>query len=268
MVPLVDFITAVKGLDLVVTLKDLNGNSIPAFGMTSFQYGLSAHKNKMQREVIGTDKINALANNFVFQNSNNVGQEIIRNTVAINGEVKSSKQLSSNEVSYLAITSEFGSSLYDINNKYVEFQNTTNSDKVTHPIIPYSKGIELDKDFTLGTALTTIIQNTSDAKKATEAILKKLYDCRVSEYRAIAKSFIEDYNKALRINLSTEDGDLLHSINSLYSLLKNWSGENIQALFKRNGVDFEDQLHSAGGQVNETLFAEMRAYCGGTFDDF
>ena len=42
----------------------------------------------------------------------------------------------------------------------------------------------------------------------------------------------------------------------------------MQALFKENGVDFEDQLHSAGGEVNETLFAEMRMYCGGTFDEF
>ena len=205
MVPLVDFITAAKGLDLVVTLKDLNGNSIPAFGMTSFQYNLEQHKNKMQNEAKDTGKINALANNFVFQNSGSVGQEIIRNTVEINGEVKSSKQLSSNEVSYLAITSEFGSSLYDENNKYVEFQNTTNSDKVTHPIIPYRKNIALNSDFTLGTALVAIVQNGSDAKKATRAILKKLYDCRVSEYRAIARSFINDYNKALKTNYSTQN---------------------------------------------------------------
>ena len=270
MVPLVDFITAAKGLDLVVTLKDLNGNSIPAFGMTSFQYNLESHKNKMQREAKTTGKINALANNFVFQNSHNVGQEIIRNTVEINGDVKASKQLSSNEVTYLAITSEFGSSLYDENNKYVELQNTTNSDKVTHPIIPYGKSISLDSDFTLGAALMAIVQDGSDAKKATRSILKKLYDCRVSEYRAVAKSFINDYNKVLKVNFSTDDADLLHSINSLYSILKNTTidTKSMQALFKENGVDFEDQLHSAGGEVNETLFAEMRMYCGGTFDEF
>ena len=46
-----------------------------------------------------------------------------------------------------------------------------------------------------------IVQDGSDAKKATHSILKKLYDCRVSEYRAVAKSFINDYNKVLKVNV-------------------------------------------------------------------
>lgn len=274
-VPLVDFLTAVKGSDLTVTLKDLNGNSIPAFGITSFQYNLAAHKNKIAEEArakekAGTGHKNVFLSNFVYENSESIGQEIIRNTVSINGTVKSSKELSSGEVSYLAVTADFGQSLYDENNEYIEFQNTTNSDKVTHPIIPYGKKIKLNaQGLTLENAAKNIILGGRNGNSAVDALIGKLWKCRSGEYKAIARTILSDYNKATDAAYPLDDEHLIESIDSLYAWLQMHPADiNIRDMFHKHGVQFDENIHSDGTSINETLFAELRLYCGNNYSKF
>ena len=269
-----EFYAASRGSDLAITLKDLNGNSIPAFGLTSFQYNIQQHKNKLIEEMNDYNAsnqnhphFNALQKNFVFENMNWVGQEIIRNTVRINGRVRSSRQLSDREVSYLSIISDFATNLFDENQDSIMFQNTTNSDKSTHPIIPYAKALQLvpkiDPTITLGSTLIDFITKTDNRAECKKRLLNTLFNARRGEYENIAKSLINDYNKALGIRLGTNN--VVESIDRLQALLyaryKN-KASDIKQLFKEKGVQFDEEIHFSKGSVNHELFAEIRMYCG------
>lgn len=266
-----EFYAASRGSDLAITLKDLNGNSIPAFGLTSFQYNIQQHKNKLIEEINEYNKdrteseihFNALENNFVYEKMNWIGQEIIRNTVRINGRVRSSRQLSDREVTYLAVISDFATNLFDENKNSVMFQNTTNSDKSTHPIIPYAKSLPISDNLTLGQALNHIITDPEKRRSSKQHLINTLFNSRRGEYTNIAKSLINDYNKALGIKLDTDN--VVESIDRLQALLYTRFGNNagdIKRLFKEKGVQFDEEVHFSKGSVNHELFAEIRIYCG------
>lgn len=195
---LAEMFAAAYGADVTITLKNLNGDSIPAFSLTAWIHGMKRTRNKLAKESDESGVANAFETNFVYQNYLKIGEPIVRRDTQIGRVNTQSTAYTENEVTYLGIVCDFFESLYDKNNQFIHFQNTTNSDKGTHWIIPYGKdivvGVSEGEEITLGNALQNIIAG-KNVEENIGFLLNTMYDCRRGEYLNIATNLINDYNQ-------------------------------------------------------------------------
>lgn len=265
---LAEMFAAAYGADVTITLKNLNGDSIPAFSLTAWIHGMKRTRNKLAKESDESGVANAFETNFVYQNYLKIGEPIVRRDTQIGRVNTQSTAYTENEVTYLGIVCDFFESLYDKNNQFIHFQNTTNSDKGTHWIIPYGKdivvGVSEGEEITLGNALQNIIAG-KNVEENIGFLLNTMYDCRRGEYLNIATNLINDYNQVFGWSLSTDPDDILESIEAINDFLNEGNfGEfkSAEAAFKAKGVEFVNELHTAkNGLFNPALLDELRLYC-------
>ena len=261
---LAEMFAAAYGADTTVTLQNLNGDSIPAFSLTSLIHGYKKIRNKLGKEAKTKGVKNALSSNFVYSNYLKVGEPYVRRDAQIAGTNTQAVSYSENEVTYLGIMCDFYESLYDSKNNSILFQNTTNSDKGTHWVIPYGKDIivgrQNSKDVTLETALKEIISGDVNGTYRS-MILNTLYDCRRGEYLNIASNLIRDYE----IVLGTSYGDMttLEAIEDIARYVNTHKLSEIKQLFKETGIEWVNNVHFATkGGFNNSFLDELRLYCG------
>ena len=182
-------------------------------------------------------------------------------------------QFTENEVTYLGIVCDYFESLYDPKNDAIHLQNTANSDKGTHWIIPYGKDIVLGnidgKEVTFDKVLKNILEGTN-VVESISLLSKTMYDSRRGEYQAIAAGLIDDFNEVFGWSLSTEDDELLDSIEQIADFVNNYPNseyygtyKTVQQAFNSKGVEFVNELHTTKGKTfNPSLLDELRLYCG------
>lgn len=261
---LAEMFAATYKSDITVTLKNLNGDSIPAFSLTSWIQGYKKVRTKIEKEANLFEYANAYQYNFVYQNYTKIGSAFVRRDILKDDINKQSTTLSENEVMYVGLVCDFFESLFDDKNDFIHFQSTTNSDKATHWIIPYGKDIKLDsvsgERFTLKAALQNIITG-EQAKISENAFITTLYNCRKGQYTNIAKNLIADFSEVFGFDF--EGYSILAAIDEIKKFVDNSALGSIEKAFAEKGVQFWNELHvSKNGGFNLSLYDELKLYCG------
>jgi len=269
-----EMFAAAYGIDTAVTLKNLNGDSIPAFSLTSWIHNFKRTVSKLEQKADKKAVENIFISNFAYVNSLKIGEPFCRRDLQIGDTNRQSSAYTENEVAYLGVVCDFFQSLYDNKRNHILFQNTTNADKQTHWVIPYGKDIELGKIngeiVTLETALKNIISG-NNANDNITLLRNKIYNCRRTQYLALATNLINDYNKVFDFSLETDPEYILDSINEIKNFIKNYESSDfylenhltIQEAFKTAGVEFINEVHlTKNGGFNPSLDDELQLYCG------
>lgn len=153
-----EFLGKAYSADITPVNKNEFGNNVAAYTLTSMVHHLERLVLEMELNPRHSYKTNPV---FKQIRSGNVGDIIVRGDVDIMGKKKQARNLTVSEVAYLGIICDFWNSFKkkygEGEENYITFQNTTNSDKNTHPKIPYSRNFKIDDENSLGPIIESIV---------------------------------------------------------------------------------------------------------------
>ena len=247
-------LSTINGSDITSVIKDANGNNLPLYQMQCLAYN---HKKMFNRisEQSSRDNIASIYNsNIIFQNIQNIKAPIIRSKVNVNGSIKDATALNANDVMYLAIADDFYRNLIEKQSNTDEgaslsgiigLQAHVYSDKNRHFIMQF----DLNQDWIFDgqrinfkKALTDYI--ITGKERHLKPILDVWYKSNQQQLNTQIQNIINDYNKVFGINLQ--------SIEELKAFIEK-NKAIIKSEFRKNGIEFIEEIHMSNGRFNETL---------------
>lgn len=262
-------------------VKDLQGHNLPPHQMGSLGY-----RTKHLIAEIRRNPNHVKSDNFFVKNFGAIGQTILREGINVNGRIKNSSDLGSNEVLLLqAMTDVYNSLLYppmskdgQINTKSIYLQPMVYSDKTRHIL----KEIILDGlKFTSGEKIDTAMENLArafglDAIPIESKFIKEINIVRGKEARKTLEAKLRRFAKAFNITvdngiLSDETlSDLLNKVNKRLSEFSNL--DEIATLFREREITFyeENDVNESevGFEINPLLVHHFRTFALGNSESY
>jgi hypothetical protein len=139
----------IYGESIKSTIKGVNSNSLPLYGLTSLQFNWRGLLDEIPINSRQTEQafglFAATDERGYRSNADMIGQQIIRNEVQVNGVTKDANKMNTNELNKLAIIDDFWFPANDNSSSKAEIlmQNATFSDKGRQFLVSYDIKTEL-----------------------------------------------------------------------------------------------------------------------------
>lgn len=238
--PIANIQSVIYGSETASVIKNLAGNNVPKYQLIS----LAQNYRSMLRQY--EDNPGIYENNLLFKNrnSNFVEDPLVRSDVAIGGQIKSSGQLTVNEVMQLCIFNDFYNM---VDSGTIYLQNTTFADKGTHYLIPYN----IKNTFDDGTNLQEIIQEALKNGN-TDKLIDLIYNTREAKMLSMSDQLLSDYSSVF-----DEDFGSLREVDN-YLQENKIDLSTLRAKFAVKGLTFFEEVHGYSpdkkvARINETI---------------
>ena len=255
------------------TIKNLSGNNLPLFQLTSLEYNWRMCLDDAKED---TNDYNPIKYNIFWDNEDLMVQPQRRSDISFNGNTKSPVKLNLEELLKLSIFDDFlfpylNSSEIDA---AIYFQNTTFSDKSTHFLPGFKlkqllKGKVIESIFGDTATLENIIKDAIE--HGTGNILEWNRQVQRDQTQRVLERILNDYEEVFRWGILPEEdfNEDIYAKNvytaalKLDEKLKNIDIQTLRDAFDKSHVIFREEIHAISpklkslgkSRLNETMLS-------------
>ena len=237
------------------TIKNLNGNNLPLFQLTSLEYNWRMCLDDAKENYWD----NPMQESIFWENEDLLTEPQRRSEVAFNKQVKSPAKLNLEELLKLSIIDDF--LMPYKNGDTIYFQNTTFSDKVTHFLPGFRtklalKGTVVTSIFGEGKSLHDII--TDALKNGTSKIIEWGRIVQMKQTGMVLENILRDYANVFGwtdlIPVLDEDDkyykNILKCAKKLSERIKDYDIKKLRDAFAAKHIVFKEEIHATVPKAN------------------
>lgn len=250
------------------TVRNLNGNNLPLFQLTSLEYNWRMCLDDAK----AIEYENPMQFNIFWDNEDLLSEPQRRSEIAFNGQVKSPARLNLEELMKLSIIDDF---LFPyLHEDTIYFQNTTFSDKTTHFLPGFKTKLTLKGDtfteiFGRDKTLKDVIDDA--IKNGSGKIVEWGRRVQMGQTGQVLDNILHDYAEVFGWNdvipKIGDYNDILKCAKRLDERLKDIDIQSIRDAFAVKHVNFREEIHATESKVkglgktrlNETMLAIFEA---------
>ena len=264
------FLGIAYGTNVSSVLRNNAGNNVAGFQLTSMIRQMPKLAFKISRITDNAFKHNPIFRALTNESGRNmVGEPIVRVDVKIGDKVKAARDLTVSECLYLATMVDFYNNLKNDNYNFLDYQNTTFSDKNTHFLIPFGKDLSINGTLTLKKAVNDLLTAKSAKTRlaAQTAFMDAIFNCRQGVFTKVLDNIAKDYFEAFKgksdsvwYNIDYNKLSNLDKLNKIKQTLDQYDNDIIQEAFDVKNLKFKEHVHASKGKFNETLENYLNLY--------